>query len=165
VVPSWFNFSSRYSLFAFGLFLIIIFLARKKSDCAFLWLLQRQKGPGNLKHEVECKQNNKITKLNALTVKENVITVSIIFHTLLQYFNQRCWYYLPVDLYKQRISTVQFSRFICKSLLNIFFALLTVRIHVPSFLITSLDFVTLFCALAITQRKLFCLVPCIAFIS
>jgi len=26
-----------------GFFLIIIFLTRKKSDCAFLWLLQRKK--------------------------------------------------------------------------------------------------------------------------
>jgi len=100
---------------------------------------------------------SKITKLNALTMKENFITVSIIFLRILQYFIQRCLYYLPVDLYRQMISTPKFSRFICKSLFSIWFVVLTVRIHVPSLLIPSLDFVTLFCALRSLRENFFAL--------
>jgi hypothetical protein len=96
-----------------GFFLIIIFLTGKKSDCVFLWFLQRQKIPGHSNMKLNF---SKITKQKALTMKEYFITVSIIFRSLLQYFIQRCWYYLPVDFYRQSISTVQFSRFICKSL-------------------------------------------------
>jgi len=144
VVPSWFNFSCRYSLFAFGLFSHYHIPDSEEKRLCVLMIASEKKtvqGIQNMKSNV-----NKITKQNTFTMKETFITVSIIFFSLLLYFIQSCWYYLHVDLYRKMISTVQFSRFICKSLFNICFVVLTVRIYVPSYLISSMDFVTSFCA-------------------